>query len=49
MFINNIFLILQTLYDPSFIAVYNVIYTSLPIIAVAILDQVYTVMFSSEQ
>lgn len=30
----------QTLYDPTFIAVYNVIYTSLPVLALAILDQV---------
>lgn len=32
---------LQTLYDPSYIAVYNVIYTSLPIVALSILDQVW--------
>jgi phospholipid-translocating ATPase len=30
----------QTLYDPDFISVYNVIYTSLPVVALAILDQV---------
>jgi phospholipid-translocating ATPase len=29
----------ETLYDPGFIAVYNVIYTSLPIVALAIVDQ----------
>lgn len=34
------FLLVQTLYDATFIAVYNVIYTSLPVIALAILDQV---------
>ena len=33
---------LQTLYDPGFIAVYNVIYTSFPVVAIAILDQVST-------
>ena len=37
---NMVIVILQTLYDPSFIAVYNVIYTSLPIVALAVLDQV---------
>uniref|UniRef100_A0A1X7U3D1 Phospholipid-transporting ATPase n=1 Tax=Amphimedon queenslandica TaxID=400682 RepID=A0A1X7U3D1_AMPQE len=29
----------QTLYDPGFIAVYNVIYTSFPVLAIGILDQ----------
>ena len=33
----------QTLYDPFYIAIYNVVYTSLPVVALAILDQVYTV------
>ena len=31
----------QTLYDASYIAVYNVIYTSLPVIVLSILDQVH--------
>ena len=35
-----LFISLQTLYDPTYIAVYNVIYTSLPVVALAILDQV---------
>ena len=30
----------QTLYDSTYIAVYNVIYTSLPVLALAIFDQV---------
>ena len=37
---NDSVLSLQTLYDPGFIAVYNVIYTSLPVVAIGILDQV---------
>ena len=36
---------LQTLYDPFYIAIYNVVYTSLPVVALAILDQVYTDFF----
>ena len=35
----------QTLYDPFYIAIYNVVYTSLPVVALAILDQVYTDFF----
>ena len=31
---------LQTLYDEAFISLYNVCYTSLPILALAIFDQV---------
>ena len=32
--------ILQTLFDPFFISLYNVFYTSLPILALGIFDQV---------
>jgi len=35
--------VLQTVVDPFFITLYNVTYTSLPVLAMAIFDQVETV------
>jgi len=32
---------LQTLYDPFFISFYNLFYTSLPVLAMGIFDQVW--------
>lgn len=38
--INNMLLFLKTVYDQWFITLFNIVYTSLPVLAMGVFDQV---------